>query len=145
MKIDTPEKANDIFRQFLDSESDREGCALLCLDSHKYPTHLQVISIGILNATLIHPREVFKTAILANAESIICAHWHPSGDPEPSIEDVKITHRLVRTGEIVGIELMDHLILGSDNGFISLKESGLMDMMEFVGLNSLAVQDHDML
>ncbi|MCD9024706.1 JAB domain-containing protein [Cohnella silvisoli] len=130
--INSPEDANDIFRQFLGSESDRELCALLCLDTKNRPTTLQVISIGTLDSVLIHPREVFKTAIIANAASIICAHWHPSGDPEASAEDVKITYRLTQTGAIIGITLLDHLIMGSDNGYLSLKESGLMDMMKHV-------------
>jgi len=69
---------------------------------------------------------VFKTAILANAAAIICAHWHPSGDPEPSLEDVKTTHRLMQTGEVLGIKLLDHLILGAEDSFLSMKESGIM-------------------
>jgi len=127
--VESPEDAQHVFRQFISSESDRELCALLCLDTKKRPTTMQVISIGTLDSVLIHPREVFKTAILTNSASIICAHWHPSGDPEPSVEDVRVTHRLIRTGVIVGIELVDHLILGSNNSYISLKERGLMDIV----------------
>lgn len=131
-KVESPDDANEIFRQFLGAESDRELCALLCLDTKNRPTALQVVSIGTLNSTLIHPREIFKTAILANAASIICAHWHPSGDPEPSIEDVKITHRLIRSGNLIGIALLDHLILGADNQFLSLKESRFFENFERV-------------
>ncbi|MCD9022004.1 JAB domain-containing protein [Cohnella silvisoli] len=133
-KVESPEDAHHVFRQFIGTERDRELCVLLCLDTKNRPTTIHVISIGTLDSVLIHPREVFKTAIIANAASIICAHWHPSGDPEPSTEDVKITYRLIQTGAIVGITLLDHLIMGSDNGYISLKESGLMDMMKQAGV-----------
>lgn len=126
-KVESPDKAHQVFRQFIGSETDRELFALLCLDVKNRPTAIQVIAIGTLDSLLVHPREVFKTAILANAASIICAHWHPSGDPEPSPEDVRITHRLVQAGEIIGIRLLDHLILGADNDYISFKASCLMD------------------
>ncbi|XID91495.1 RadC family protein [Paenibacillaceae bacterium WGS1546] len=122
-KVESPVDAHEIFRQFLGSDSDRELCAVLCLDIKKRPTLINLVSIGSLDSTLIHPREVYKSAILANSASIICAHWHPSGDCGPSIEDLKITDRLVRAGEIIGIELLDHLIL-VDHGYFSFRENG---------------------
>ncbi len=125
-KIESPEEAHRLFRRFIGSESDRELFVLLCLDIKNRPTALQVIAIGTLDSMLIHPREVYKTAILANAASIICAHWHPSGDPDPSPEDVKVTHRLAQAGELLGIQLLDHLILGADDDYLSLREYGVM-------------------
>ena len=78
-----------------------------------------------MNASIVHPREVFKAAILNNASRIICLHNHPSGDPEPSKEDIEITRRLVEAGEIIGIEVLDHVIIGEQR-YLSMKERGLM-------------------
>ncbi|MEK5181135.1 DNA repair protein RadC [Paenibacillus odorifer] len=83
----------------------------------------EVISVGSLNAAIVHPREVFHAAIRRCSASLICAHNHPSGDPEPSIEDVNLTKRLIAAGEIIGIEVLDHVIIGG-NRFYSLKEHG---------------------
>ncbi|WP_424768328.1 RadC family protein [Paenibacillus sp. sgz302251] len=85
----------------------------------------ETISIGSLNAAIVHPREVFRAAIKRCSASLICVHNHPSGDPNPSPEDVNLTKRLINAGEIVGIEVLDHVIIGSPN-FISLKEQGLI-------------------
>ncbi|KPD01600.1 hypothetical protein LR69_00215 [Geobacillus sp. BCO2] len=79
--------------------------------------------IGSLNASIVHPREVFKEAIKRSAASVICVHNHPSGDPTPSREDIDVTKRLAECGRIIGIELLDHLIIG-DQKFVSLKEKG---------------------
>ncbi|MNM59149.1 hypothetical protein D3C81_703940 [compost metagenome] len=83
----------------------------------------EVISIGSLNAAIVHPREVFRAAIKRCSASLICAHNHPSGDSTPSPEDVNLTKRLVAAGEIIGIEVLDHVIIGG-NQFYSLKEHG---------------------
>ncbi|KOR90567.1 RadC family protein [Paenibacillus solani] len=85
----------------------------------------EIISIGSLNAAIVHPREVFRAAIKRASASLICAHNHPSGDSTPSPEDVELTKRLVDAGAIVGIEVLDHIIIGAGN-FVSLKERGLM-------------------
>ena len=82
------------------------------------------ISKGSLSSAEAHPREVYKTAILQNASSIICFHNHPSGDPEPSQEDIRATKRLDQAGSILGIPLLDHIIIG-DCSYNSLKENGL--------------------
>ena len=128
-KVESPEDAIEVFRGFIGEDNDREQCALLCLDIKNRPTAVHLVSVGTLDSLLIHPREVYKTAILANAASIICAHWHPSGDPEPSPEDLKMTFRLMRAGDLMGIKLLDHLILGADADFLSMKESGMMSEM----------------
>jgi len=86
---------------------------------------IEVVSIGILNSSICHPREVFKGAILASAKSIILAHNHPSGDPEPSDDDITLTKRTENAGRIIGIELLDHIIIG-DGSYISLRERGLV-------------------
>src|SRR5207244_2397556 len=84
---------------------------------------ITTVSVGSLDATIVHPREVFKPAILMNAAQILVAHNHPSGDPEPSPEDRLITNRLSQVGETLGIELLDHVIVG-DQTFVSLKQRG---------------------
>ena len=83
----------------------------------------EVISIGSLSANVVHPREVFKTACLVSASSIIVAHNHPSGDPTPSREDIEITKKLYEAGKMMGIELLDHVIIGYDRNY-GFKESG---------------------
>ncbi len=89
------------------------------------------VSRGLLNASLVHPREVFKDAIRASAAAVIVAHNHPSGDPSPSAEDLAITRQLVEAGRIIGIPVMDHVILGRPSpdapGFFSVREAGLVD------------------
>lgn len=84
----------------------------------------EVISIGSLNAAIAHPREVFHAAIRRCSASLICAHNHPSGDPEPSMEDVNLTKRLIATGETMGKEVLDHHVVIGGNRFYSLKEHG---------------------
>lgn len=84
-----------------------------------------LVSKGTLNGSLVHPREVFAPAIRERAASVLVIHNHPSGDPSPSHEDIEITHRLRETGDLIGIPLLDHVILGEDN-FVSLKERNLI-------------------
>jgi DNA repair protein RadC len=86
---------------------------------------VETLSVGSLNASIVHPREVFRAAIRRSSAAIICAHNHPSGDPTPSREDIHITERLAEAGRIIGIDVLDHLIIG-DQKFVSLKEQGLM-------------------
>lgn len=83
----------------------------------------EIISIGSLNTAVVHPREVFNAAIRRCSASLICAHNHPSGDPEPSQEDIALTKRLAASGEIIGIDVLDHVIIGNSQ-FYSLKEHG---------------------
>lgn len=85
----------------------------------------ETISVGSLNAAIVHPREVFRAAIRRGAASLVFAHNHPSTDPTPSLEDIKLTQRLVEAGDLVGIEVLDHVIIGG-NQHISLKEQGHM-------------------
>jgi len=104
---------------------DREAFLVLHLDQKNRTTGLEVVSIGSLGATLVHPREVFKSAILSNAAAILVFHNHPSGDPTPSREDREMTGRLKSAGEILGIPLIDHVVIASE-GYRSFAESGLL-------------------
>ncbi len=106
-------------------EEPEEHFCILCLNTKNKIVGVHTISIGSLNASIVHPREVFKAALLNNANGIICLHNHPSGDPEPSREDIETTHRLVSRGNILGIKVLDHIIIG-DGRYISLKEQGMM-------------------
>ncbi|SDZ00175.1 DNA repair protein RadC [Bacillus sp. 166amftsu] len=121
-RIKSPEDASVLLKQFL-GEVDREYFIVLCLDTKNQPTAINVCHIGSLNASIVHPREVLKPAIISNAASIIVAHNHPSNDPTPSREDIEVTKRLAEAGKIIGVELLDHVIVCSDS-FISLKEKG---------------------
>lgn len=103
----------------------KEHFVCLFLNTKNHVIAQETLSMGSLNASIVHPREVFRAAIKRSSASIICVHNHPSGDPTPSPEDVQITERLVQAGEIVGIEVLDHVIIG-DQRFVSLKELGLM-------------------
>lgn len=106
--------------QFLD----REHFRVMYLTTKNHVLGIDNISIGSLNSSIVHPREVFKRAIEKSANAIILVHNHPSGDPEPSREDIEVTKRIVDAGEILGIGVLDHLIIG-DNSYKSLKELGI--------------------
>jgi len=119
--MSSPEKVYEILKPlFL---PDRETFYLLSLNTKNGIIAIRTISIGSLNSNVVHPREVFKAAILDSASSVIVAHNHPSGDASPSKEDLAITKNLVETGKIIGITLTDHVIIG-DGRHYSMKESG---------------------
>lgn len=104
---------------------DREQFRVLLLSSKNFVLAMETVSIGSLSSTIVHPREVFRSAIRRSAASMIVAHNHPSGDPTPSQEDITITKRLMESGRIIGIEVFDHLVVG-DNRWVSMKQVGLM-------------------
>lgn len=104
---------------------DRENFVALLLDNRNQLLDSPTISIGTLNSSLVHPREVFKPAIKASAAGVIVAHNHPAGHLQPSEEDRKVTHRLSEAGQTIGIELLDHVIVARE-GYASLKEMGLL-------------------
>jgi DNA repair protein RadC len=120
--IQGPADAADILRERIGA-ADREHFVALLLDTRHRVIGLHTVSVGTLNSSQVHPREVFKAAILANAAGVIVGHNHPSGDPEPSTEDLAITARLKQAGEVLGIALLDSLIIGHP-GHVSLKERG---------------------
>jgi len=101
----------------------KEHFVILLLDTKNQVISIEEISVGSLNNSIVHPREVFKPAIKRSSAAIILAHNHPSGNPEPSTEDIKVTKRLYEVGRLVGIEVLDHLIIGNKD-YISLKERG---------------------
>jgi DNA repair protein RadC len=103
----------------------QEHFVCLYLNTKNQVLHKQTIFIGSLNASIVHPREVFKEAFRRSAASIICIHNHPSGDPTPSREDIEVTKRLAECGKIIGIEVLDHLIIG-EKKYVSLKEKGYL-------------------
>ena len=122
--ISSPKDAYEMIKEQLEG-LDREQFIIACLNTKNEPTNISVVSVGSLNKAIVHPREVFKTAILSNAASIMAFHNHPSGDTTPSDQDIQLTHRLVEVGELLGIKLLDHLIIG-DSSFTSLKEKGYL-------------------
>ena len=105
----------------------REHFLSASLDTKNHLISLDVISIGSLNCNIVHPREVFYSAIANKANSIIVSHNHPSGSTAPSQNDIDITRKLVKTGEIVGIDVLDHIIVGIPEKFLSMKEENLME------------------
>ena len=125
-RFSSPEAAYKLFRacmEFLDEE--REHFLMASLDTKNQLKAVHIISIGSLNANIVHPREVFYFAIQDRAAAIIVAHNHPSGDPAPSQNDIDITRKLVESGKILGVEMYDHIVFG-DTRFLSMKEEGLI-------------------
>lgn len=123
-RIQSGEDAVALFRESL-LEADRERLVCLHLDCKMSVISFEVVSIGSVSASVVHPREIFKAAILLNASSIILMHNHPSGKPEPSAEDIEITRRIQEAGRMLGIDLLDHVIVAAE-GHVSFRESGLM-------------------
>ena len=122
--VSSPNDAYEMIREQL-KDLDREQFIIACLNTKNEPTNITVVSVGSINKAIVHPREVFKTAILSNAANVIAFHNHPSGDTEPSQQDIQLTNRLYEAGELLGIKLLDHLIIG-DGTFTSLKEKGYL-------------------
>ena len=106
-------------------EEAQEVFGILILNTKNKVVAVHEVSRGTLNNSMVHPREIFKPAVLHNAAGIICFHNHPSGDTEPSKEDIEITERLVGAGAIMGIVVMDHIIVGDDE-YTSLRDIGVM-------------------
>lgn len=131
--IREPVTAVEILRPFLTAASngDKQEClCVILLDTkNRMMGSPRVATLGLLNSSMVHPRETFREAVRDGALSVIVAHNHPSGDPTPSKEDIDITRRLVEAGRILGIPVVDHLILGRKepgaDGFISLREKNL--------------------
>ncbi|EKP94923.1 RadC family protein [Thermaerobacter subterraneus] len=104
---------------------DREHLYVVQLNTKHYVLGVDLISIGTLNGSLVHPREVFRAAVRRGAAALVLVHNHPSGDPTPSPEDVQVTRRLVEAGRIMGIDVLDHVIIGNQR-YASLREAGLV-------------------
>jgi DNA repair protein RadC len=124
--IKQPEDMADIFHAILKAEPeydrDKEHFWIVGLSTRNNVKYIDLVSLGILNATLVHCREVFRFAIIQGTSSIMVVHNHPSGDPEPSEDDLCLTTRLVEAGRIIGIEVLDHIIIANDTQhWVSLK------------------------
>lgn len=105
---------------------DREHFWALALDTKNRVRKVLDVSVGSLNASIVHPRELFREAVRCSAASVVVTHNHPSGDTTPSGADIQLTRRLVRAGDVLGIEVLDHVIVGEGGAFSSLRELGLM-------------------
>ena len=126
--LDTPDRIADLLRE--DSRSEEvEHFRVVLLNTRRRMIGLEKISQGTLDTILVHPREVFKRAIAANASAIVLAHNHPSGDPTPSEADIKVTRDLIRAGQLLKIDVLDHVIIGKPTAerskdYVSLRELG---------------------
>jgi len=121
--LKSPEDVAAVVRSQLKGKK-KEHFLVLCLDTRNRLINRKLVSIGSLDTSIVHPREVFKEAVSASAASVIFVHNHPSGDPEPSKEDVELTKRLAKAGEIIGIDVLDHIIV-CDKSYLSLKAKSL--------------------
>ena len=128
--VSNPEEAvNLIIREFRDL--DREIFMVMNLTCHMQVINLDICSVGTLTYTVVHPRDIFKTSILSNAANVMLIHNHPSGELEPSQEDLDMTERMVSAGRVLGIDVVDHLIIGpKDMSYTSLRERGVMEFPE---------------
>ena len=123
--LETVEAAGRAARRYLAGRK-KEHFILLLLDSRHRVLRVAEISVGTLDMSVVHPRETFREAILANAAAIILAHNHPSGDTAPSREDLELTRRLTEAGRLMGIPVLDHLIVGAGK-FLSLRSAGFIE------------------
>jgi DNA repair protein RadC len=118
----------ELLQSVLNTESpvdrDKEHFWTIGLNTRNVVKYIDLTSLGTLNASLVHPREVFRLAIMKGVAHIVIGHNHPSGDTEPSEEDIKLTRRLVEAGKILGIEVLDHVII-ADNTYLGFKATGL--------------------
>ena len=129
-RIDTPDEAVRYWDQVITRmpwySPDREVCVAITLNARLRATGHTLVSIGTLNETVVHARDVFRAAVALNAYGVLLAHGHPSGDAAPSDADNRITRRIAESGEILQIKLMDHVIVGANGARFSFKESGLL-------------------
>lgn len=125
--LDTPEKATEFFNSEIKQSvrycDDKENFIVVFLDTRKNAIGFEIVTQGLLDSVQVHPREVFKPALLSNAHSIILFHNHPNGDPTPSDADLRVTRDLIRAGQLLKIEVVDHIVIGS-NSHASLKALG---------------------
>jgi len=128
-KVRTPADVQRECAELVNQE--QEAFTVILLNSKNNMISADVVTVGLLDASLVHPREVFRQAIIKNAAAVILVHNHPSGDPAPSAEDIRITKQLVDAGKIIDIKVLDHVVLGRADdrqpGFVSMREQGLID------------------
>ena len=121
--LGTPRDAAGVFASLLGSEA-VEVFGVLCLTTKHRLLCYHELGRGTLDTLAVHPREVFKVALLSNAASVVVGHVHPSGDPTPSPNDIELTRRLVAAGTVMGIEVLDHVVIGDAGRYWSFKENG---------------------
>ena len=124
-RIRSSASAHSVIQDYL-ADTDREHFVILMLDQKNQVIGINTVSVGSLTASVVHPREVYKPAILSNCAALILGHNHPSGDPQPSREDRAITTRLVEAGKLLGINVLDHVILG-EGKYFSFADEGLLE------------------
>ncbi|MEX2329117.1 MAG: JAB domain-containing protein [Nitriliruptoraceae bacterium] len=122
-EITSPDAAARVLVPAFDG-ADRERCVAALLDTKHRLRAMVTVSVGSIDHTFMAPREVLRDALLANAAAVVLAHNHPSGDPSPSRDDEAVTRRLMRAGELVGVEVLDHLVIGADR-WVSLARRGV--------------------
>ena len=127
-ELSSPAAVTDLLKKILRKEDclskDKEHFWVIIVDTRNKVRFVELVSLGTMNSSLVHPREIFRRAIKRGASSIILGHNHPSGNPEPSEEDLRITKRIVEAGKIIGIEVLDHVVIGAAG--YSFKEKGLI-------------------
>jgi len=126
--VNDPEKVYELVREELIT-ADRETLISLMLDTKMYLIGIQTVAVGKINTCGANPADIFKSALLANAPSIVLAHNHPSGDLKPSSEDIAFTRNLIKAGKILRVQVLDHLIISS-KGYASLNQLGLMGIVK---------------
>jgi DNA repair protein RadC len=124
-RIRSSANAYSVLQEFL-ADTDREHFVILMLDQKNQVIGINTVSIGSLTASVVHPREVYKPLILSNAAAVILGHNHPSGDPQPSKEDRAITQRLKEAGTLLGINVLDHLVIGAEGRYFSFADENLL-------------------
>lgn len=136
--INSPEKASSYFHSVMDEIYDKEAFVVAFLNTKNRIIDHEVVSIGTINSSIVHPREVFRNAIINKANSVILCHNHPSGDLTPSTEDINITRRLKETGNLLGIKVLDHLTISgiNQNEVYSFQAKGVLEAVEAYGINS---------
>ena len=121
VKVHNPEAVAEVFREVLKNEDEvdqnKEHFWSMGLNTKNRVLYLELVSLGCLTESVVHPREVFKSAIIKSAANLIFCHNHPSGEPEPSLPDITLTKKLKEGGDILGIKILDHIIVGNDNIF----------------------------
>lgn len=122
-RLNTPAAVAAVLIQILRDEV-IEVCGVVCLSTRFDMVAYHELSRGTVDSAMVHPRDVFRTALLAHASSIVVAHNHPSGDPTPSPDDIVLTKRLKEAGDLIGVSLADHMIVSASGRYYSFKESG---------------------
>ena len=123
--IRTPRDILELCRDLVGLAQETFHC--LAVDAKNKLIDRSLVSVGIADASLVHAREVFRPALLVNSSAIVLVHNHPSGDATPSAEDIRITKQMVAAGRVLGIQVLDHVVIGSVDDYTSLREAGLVD------------------